>query len=842
MPASIRVRAQDGQSARRFHSDGRRVIDILIGGLSRSMAATIEQHIDGVTVHVADTGGQVLEWLASRTCGLLVLDHDLPGVGAPDIVRRLTEGEASARIPVVYCMDRDADRAGVRARIERFGVSSFLSQPFGSADLLETLAALVTAARTSPVPAGVGVGTEPTDATSTFDAPAGIRPAPALATPETHAFGSAVSRRLDALDSVAVALLDGSADPARLDDAHHQAGQLAEVLAAFGRHQAASLAREVEHVIDARAAGGTVDTLRLSELVVRLRAELDRPLASAEPGGLAESRPLLAVLDSGSGMGDNVALEAQARGLRFRIADDARALRAILDREPPAVVLIDLDTSPVRTEGLALIGEIEARLPMTPVLVATSAGSLANRVAIARAGGYAMLRKPVSSTGALDAVMAAIRRSHVSGCRVLAVDDDALSLATLRDGLPPLGVDLTVLDDARRFWEEIEVVRPDVVLLGMNTRHHSGLELCRVLRGDERWIATPVLILGDDSGPAAMHLASLAGADDFIAKPVVTRDLVTRLANRLERHRVVHEAAGTDPLTGIPMRQRVEPSIETLMRLAMRYRQPFAVAAINVDGLREVNESYGYAAGDTVLRRLARMLQNSFRSEDVVGRWGGDQLILGAFGLDKDDCVRRLRAIGDRLSREPFRGGDAELGVAFSAGVSGLFADGIDVPALLHAAEDTLALAKSLGRGWVLPSGWSPDRRSPTEVVDIVLVDDDTALAGLLMHALEQVGWSIRWFRNAADATGQLCGPWPELRARALLLEIELPGRDGFSVLRALSRDDVLGRTRVIMLTARANEPEILKAFDLGAFDHVAKPFSVQVLIQRIRRAIQVVS
>jgi DNA-binding response OmpR family regulator len=68
---------------------------------------------------------------------------------------------------------------------------------------------------------------------------------------------------------------------------------------------------------------------------------------------------------------------------------------------------------------------------------------------------------------------------------------------------------------------------------------------------------------------------------------------------------------------------------------------------------------------------------------------------------------------------------------------------------------------------------------------------------------------------------------------------VDLAGRDGFAVLRALARDDVLARSRVLMLTARANEPEVLKAFELGAFDHVAKPFSVQVLLQRIRRAVQ---
>ena len=67
---------------------------------------------------------------------------------------------------------------------------------------------------------------------------------------------------------------------------------------------------------------------------------------------------------------------------------------------------------------------------------------------------------------------------------------------------------------------------------------------------------------------------------------------------------------------------------------------------------------------------------------------------------------------------------------------------------------------------------------------------------------------------------------------------MNLPGLDGLGVLRRLSQNEGLRGTRVIMLTVRANELEVLKALELGAFDHVAKPFSVPVLMQRIRRAL----
>ncbi len=208
--------------------------DILVGGLSRDMAATIEQRLDGVSVHLADTGGQVLEWLASRNCELLVLDHGLPGVEASDIVRRLTEGSASSRIPVLYCLSGEDERAGARASVERFGVRSFLMHPFGSDQLVETIATLVAAA-SSAASAGAPIERDG-------------QAVPAVAAQATPAIGPAIERRIEHLDRTAVALIEGAADGAAIEAAHRDTGQLAGLMVAFGRHQGAALAREIEHL------------------------------------------------------------------------------------------------------------------------------------------------------------------------------------------------------------------------------------------------------------------------------------------------------------------------------------------------------------------------------------------------------------------------------------------------------------------------------------------------------------------------------------------------------------------------------------------------------------------
>jgi two-component system phosphate regulon response regulator PhoB len=74
--------------------------------------------------------------------------------------------------------------------------------------------------------------------------------------------------------------------------------------------------------------------------------------------------------------------------------------------------------------------------------------------------------------------------------------------------------------------------------------------------------------------------------------------------------------------------------------------------------------------------------------------------------------------------------------------------------------------------------------------------------------------------------------------ARVVLLDLDLQGFDGLTVLRRLRARGVLARTRVVMLTSRGTESEVLKALELGATDYVAKPFSVAVLLQKLRRLV----
>ncbi len=121
-------------------------------------------------------------------------------------------------------------------------------------------------------------------------------------------------------------------------------------------------------------------------------------------------------------------------------------------------------------------------------------------------------------------------------------------------------------------------------------------------------------------------------------------------------------------------------------------------------------------------------------------------------------------------------------------------------------------------------------------VVDVALVDDDPVLAALVKRVLTRHGYSLTWFVDGFAAVAALCSPSASLRARIILLDVSMPGMDGFGVLHYLQRDGVLEHSRVIMLTASASEIEVRRAISVRATGYLTKPLDVGLLVGRINR------
>jgi diguanylate cyclase (GGDEF)-like protein len=285
---------------------------------------------------------------------------------------------------------------------------------------------------------------------------------------------------------------------------------------------------------------------------------------------------------------------------------------------------------------------------------------------------------------------------------VLALDDDPTVLAILRATLDPAKIRLTTLSDPLRLWETLEESTPDLLMLDVDMPHLSGIELCRVVHSDPRWVGLPILFLTAHDDAATIQALFEAGADDYVRKPIVGAELTTRIANRLERTRLLRQIAETDPLTGLSNRRKATQSLVHLARLAGRHGEPLSIAMLDVDHFKQVNDHHGHAMGDAVLRRIGELLLRSFRGDDVVARWGGEEFLIGMYGMMRSDGVRRMQDVLERVQAESFVNDKGErFGISFSAGVSEYLVDGLDLQDLIRAADEQLYRAKSAGRSRV---------------------------------------------------------------------------------------------------------------------------------------------
>ncbi|MGF1516808.1 MAG: response regulator [Nodosilinea sp.] len=126
-----------------------------------------------------------------------------------------------------------------------------------------------------------------------------------------------------------------------------------------------------------------------------------------------------------------------------------------------------------------------------------------------------------------------------SPLKVLAVDDDAAILATLQTMLARWGIEPLTLSDPLQVWSVLEQEVPDLLILDVDMPELNGLDLCKLIRNHDTWNGLPILFLTAQRDPEVVLKLYNSGADDYVAKPFTEPEVITRIFNRIERHRLL---------------------------------------------------------------------------------------------------------------------------------------------------------------------------------------------------------------------------------------------------------------------------------------------------------------
>jgi diguanylate cyclase (GGDEF)-like protein len=159
--------------------------------------------------------------------------------------------------------------------------------------------------------------------------------------------------------------------------------------------------------------------------------------------------------------------------------------------------------------------------------------------------------------------------------------------------------------------------------------------------------------------------------------------------------------ASRDGLTGLFNRGHFDRTLASVMDQATRDKQPVALALIDVDHFKQINDVYGHPIGDRVLVQIAELLADSMRRTDIVARYGGEEFVILMPNTARDSALLRTEALRQEVAAAALTLGDGRtLHINFSAGVAGTIADAeaTSPKSLMHVADRRLLTAKRLGR------------------------------------------------------------------------------------------------------------------------------------------------
>lgn len=263
---------------------------------------------------------------------------------------------------------------------------------------------------------------------------------------------------------------------------------------------------------------------------------------------------------------------------------------------------------------------------------------------------------------------------------------------------------------------------PDLVALPVSPPGHEAVAMLEAVQRDAQLAGVPVVCLFEGALGDELQIRLFdAGAVDVIdagASAAVVKARLDRAIRLGRERRVLAEQAQTDALTGLANFRALSDRLREEFKRALRYRYPLAVAVIDVDRLKQVNDQLGHDAGNRVIAAVGRHLKSNLREVDFAARFGGDEFVV----LLPHQTVEEAAIFGERVRRglaqvpEATSLGEGAPPLSLSVGIAGLAPDAprSGPEALMDAADEALYAAKRGGRDrvelWEHPAGGAHHR------------------------------------------------------------------------------------------------------------------------------------
>lgn len=439
-------------------------------------------------------------------------------------------------------------------------------------------------------------------------------------------------------------------------------------------------------------------------------------------------------------------------------------------------------------------------------------GDESGRVKLSQAASRLIEAQASDLSARLDLLIAQLKVEieDVSAPRgtVLLVEDDPLPAKLLGHALAQEGWEVAIAGTAAQAEEILEAQHVSAIVLDLVLPDADGRNLLLRFKEDPRSSATPVYVASARSDPHVRAECLALGAEDFLQKPVDPQQILEALAHRPTELPETETRPGREKHGRIVDRAALARAFETgstsnRFLALIAARGPGTAAE---DAPERLGAAFVLCAGDNA----------------TTARWNADHL---AVLIHEDEMAAACRVIEEtqRNISEP-----GQPDIVLSAGVAAVEPE-TTLEEAIHEAGQLLYLAQT-----------SPGTRivcDPQEVatpgIRILVAEDDEVAAKLLVYRLtREPGFEVT---HCSDGTGTLKMA-SERRFDLVILDVNMPGLNGFDVLGRLRETAEYSNVPIVMLTALGSEKDVVRGFELGASDYVVKPFSPVELIARVRR------
>lgn len=518
------------------------------------------------------------------------------------------------------------------------------------------------------------------------------------------------------IESGWISALKNHSDVTQLRALHRFAHSLVGSGATFGHPGLSEAARVLEQffkqLIEHAQPAGPEDAHRVEELLMRLRAsvihasqdmpapEIDSPTNPVPVMPEDDETRQVFLVEDDVMLARDMALQLNHFGYAVHGFSSLADFREALKNINPDAIIMDI-VLPDGDGTQALADLTRKSFTDAPTIFVTCHPDFESRLRAVRAGASAYLVKPVDISELVDKLDRVTGVDQPTPYRVMIIEDSPVLSDYYALILRQAGMLVRTVTDPAQTMPILEDFIPDLILMDAYMPGCDGFELAAVLRQQNAYMGVPIVFLSSETDLDKQLQALGTGADDFLTKPITPHHLVSAVSSRAMRARMLQELMVHDSLTGLLNHTTVKERVANELLQAKRQRKPVALAMVDIDRFKSINDNHGHLVGDRVIKSLSRLLQQRLRKSDIIGRYGGEEFLI----MLNDTRGETARDLIDKLRRDFSELKHQSHGGTFNASFScGIVAASSEIPAavLIETADRALYQAKHNGRNQVL--------------------------------------------------------------------------------------------------------------------------------------------